>query len=106
VAELAVQHQQRHAADVVAMQLPQQHQPDLVGVVVLLRAGDQRGGAAVQQHVFAVVAGGVQQDAGLEAATAADGVSGADEADLDGSLAHTPTLPCADPPGDAELRWT
>jgi hypothetical protein len=93
VGELAVQHQERHAAEVVAMQVRQQHQPDLVGIVVLLLQGDQGGGAAVQQHIVTVVAGGVQQDAGLEAAAVAEGVTGADEADLDGSSAHTPTLP-------------
>jgi hypothetical protein len=47
----------------------------------------------------------VQQDAGLEAAAAAEGVTGADEADLDGSFAHTPTLPWAAPSGDDDLRW-
>jgi hypothetical protein len=105
VGELAVQHQERQAAEVVAVQVRHRHQPDLVGIVVLLLEGDQGGGAAVQQDV-AVVAGGVQQDAGLEAAAVAEGVTGADEPDLDGSFAHTMTLPCADPPGDDELRWT
>jgi len=99
VGELAVQDQERQAPEVVAVQVRHQHQPDLVGILVLLFEGDQRGGAAVQQHV-AVVAGGVQQDAGLEAAPAAEGVTGADEPHLDESLGHTPTLPCANRPGE------
>jgi hypothetical protein len=77
------------------MQVRQQHQPDLVGIVVLLSQGDQGGGAAVQQDV-AVVARGVQQDACLEAAAVAEGVTGADEPDLDGLFALTMTLPWPD----------
>ena len=60
--------------------------------------GDQRGGAAVQQHV-AILAWGVQQDAGLEAAAAAKGVTGADEPHLDRVGGHDLTLPCANRPG-------
>jgi glutamate dehydrogenase/leucine dehydrogenase len=98
VAELAVQDQERQAAEVVAVQVRHQHQPDPVGILPLLLQGDQGGGAAVQQDV-AVLAGGVQQDAGLEAAAAAEGVTGADEPHLDESLGHPPTLPCANRPG-------
>jgi len=54
VGELAVQHQERQAAEVIAVQVGQQHQPDLVGIVALLLQGDQRGGAAVQQDVAVV----------------------------------------------------
>jgi hypothetical protein len=71
VGELAVQDQEREAAEVVAVQVRHQHQPNLVGILALLLEGDQRGGAAVQQDITAVVARGVQQDAGLEAAAAA-----------------------------------
>jgi hypothetical protein len=98
VGELAVQDQERQAPEVVAVQVRHQHQPDLVGIVALLLQGDQGGGAAVQQHV-AILAGGVQQDAGLEAAPAAEGVTGADEPHLDESLGHPQTLPCANRPG-------
>jgi hypothetical protein len=83
---------------VVAVQVRHQHQPNLVGIVALLLEGDQRGGTAVQQHVAAVVARGVQQDAGLEAAAAAEGVTGANEPHLDGVLGHAPTLSCMDRP--------
>jgi hypothetical protein len=41
VGELAVQHQERHTAEVVAVQVRHQHQPDPVGIVVLLLQGDQ-----------------------------------------------------------------
>jgi hypothetical protein len=56
VGELAVQHQERHAAEVVAVQVRHQHQPYLAGILPLLLEGDQRGGAAVQQDLAAVVA--------------------------------------------------
>jgi hypothetical protein len=75
-----------------------QHQPNLVGILALLLQGDQGGSAAVQQDV-AVVAGGVQQDAGLEAAATAKGVTAADEPHLHGLLTHTLTLPWMDPAG-------
>jgi hypothetical protein len=64
----------RQAAEVVAVQVRHQHQPELVGVMVLLLQGDQGRGAAVQQDA-AVVARGVEQDAALEAATVAEGVT-------------------------------
>jgi hypothetical protein len=96
VAELAVQDQERQAAEVVAVQVRHQHQPDLVGIVALLLQGDQGGGAAVQQDV-AILAGGPQQNARLEAAAAAEGITRADEPHLDRVLGHTLTLPCADP---------
>ncbi|HZD75309.1 MAG TPA: hypothetical protein VE776_15690 [Actinomycetota bacterium] len=73
--ELAVQHQERHAAEVVAMQVRHRHQPDPGGVVPLLLQGHQRGRATVQEHVGGV-AGGVEQDARLEAAAVAEGVTG------------------------------
>jgi glutamate dehydrogenase/leucine dehydrogenase len=41
VAELAVQDQERQAAEVVTMQVRHQHQPDLAGIVALLFDGDQ-----------------------------------------------------------------
>jgi hypothetical protein len=56
VAELAVQDQERQAAEVVAVQVRHQHQPDPVGILPLLLQGDQGGGAAVQQDV-AILAG-------------------------------------------------
>jgi hypothetical protein len=43
------------------------------------------------------VAGGVQQNARLEAAAAAEGITRADEPHLDRVLGHTLTLPCAAP---------
>jgi hypothetical protein len=103
VGELAVQDQEREAAEVVAVQVRHQHQPNLVGILALLLEGDQRGGAAVQQDITAVVARGVQQDAGLEAAAAAEGVTGANEPHLDGVGGHALTLPCMDRP-DCDTR--
>jgi hypothetical protein len=41
----------------------------------------------------------VEQDAGLEAAAAAEGVTGADEPHLEGIGGHDLTLPCANRPG-------
>jgi hypothetical protein len=49
VGELAVQHQERQTAEVVAVQVRRQHRPDLVGIVMLLLQGDQGGGAAVSR---------------------------------------------------------
>jgi hypothetical protein len=103
VGELAVQDQEREAAEVVAVQVRHQHQPNLAGILALLVEGDQGRGAAVQQHIAVVVARGVQQDAGLEAAAAAEGVTGANEPHLDGVGGHALTLPCIDRP-DVDIR--
>jgi hypothetical protein len=45
----------------------------------------------------------VEQDAGLEAAAAAEGVTGANEPHLDGVGGHALTLPCMDRP-DVDAR--
>jgi antirestriction protein ArdC len=53
-AELRVEHQERQATEVVAVQLGEQHRLDLEGVDLLLAQRGQAGRSAVQQHARCV----------------------------------------------------
>jgi len=74
-AELSVEHQERQAAEVVAVQVGDQHRLDLVGVDLLLAQRGQAGRSAVQQHAGRVRRVGGEGDAGLEPATGAERIS-------------------------------
>jgi hypothetical protein len=80
------------------VQVRHQHQPDLGRIVVLLLQGHQRGRTTVQENVG--VARSAEQDARLEPAAGAEGVTGADELYLHRASGHTWTLHRADQPGD------
>ncbi len=76
-AELRVEHQERQATEVVAVQVGDQHRLDLVGVDLLLAQRGQAGRSAVQQHAGCVDLVGSQGDAGLEPATGAERIAAA-----------------------------
>ena len=81
--ELAVEDKEGQAAEVVAVEVGDEHGGDLAGVESEALEGAERGGAAVKEH-RAGPAGASQVDTGLVAATAAEGVAAASEGDGEG----------------------
>jgi len=89
-AELRVEHQERQATEVVAVQLGEQHRLDLEGVDLLLAQRGQAGRSAVQQHARCVDLVSSQGDAGLEPATGAERIPAAHR-----HHTHDPIIPRA-----------
>ncbi len=75
--ELPVEDEEGQAAEVVAVQVGDEHGTDLAGVESQALEGAERRGAAVQQHRGS--SGAAQVDAGLVPAAAAEGVAAAGE---------------------------
>src|SRR5580692_5288046 len=86
--ELAVEDKEGQPSEVVAVQVGDEHAGDLARVQSQAPEGAERGGPAVQEH-RGVAARALQVDAGLETATAAEGVAAAGEGHGDGwAFAH------------------
>jgi hypothetical protein len=76
-AELAVEDEEGHAAEVVTVEVREEDAVDRGGIDAGALQGDERRGAAVDQDA---AAGTVEAETGLEAPAAAEGVAGAEEA--------------------------
>jgi hypothetical protein len=82
MAELAVEDEERQPAEVIPVQVGDEHRGDLAGVQAESAQRAERAGPAVKQHGARAVTGR-QVDAGLATAAAAEGVAGACEGDRD-----------------------
>ncbi len=79
--ELPVENEEGQAAEVVAVQMGDEHGGDLAGIQAQALEGGKRRGTAVQQYRGST--GAPQVDAGLITAAAAEGVPAASEGDGD-----------------------
>ncbi len=79
--QLAVQDQERQPAEVIAVQVAQQHRVDGVGRDPVAAHADERGGAAVDEKAGAAA---FDQHAGLQAPAAAEGVAAAEKGETHG----------------------
>ena len=85
-AELAIQHEERHAAEVVAVQVAQDDPADLARIDAGALQRDERGGAAVEEDGIARPR---EMQARLKPAAAAEGVARPDERELHALVPRT-----------------
>src|SRR5207244_8123147 len=89
--ELAIEDQERHAAEVVTVQVGQDHRVDRLRLDAEAPHRDQRRGAAIEKHLARAR---LEVDAGLEAAAAAERVARSEEADLHEDLIPALMISC------------
>ena len=87
--ELGVQDEERHATEMIAVEVAQQHRAYLARVHAITVHGDQRRGAAIDQHG---PLGAREVHAGLKAPAAPESIARAQEAQRDGCR-HLPRCP-------------
>ncbi len=90
--ELPVEHQERQATEVVAVQVADQHRLDLIGVDLLLAQRGQIGGPTVQQQAGRGRLVGGQGDAGLEPPPRAERIASAHRRHPHHTIIPLPTI--------------